>query len=163
MCFIGSVAIFQQHFSPIVRRRWAIFHFHRSSKNSNKVKVSWIHKKDQNFRLTNFIFLNICLNLYLYDGIFIHLYEEIVNIFNSLIIPYNFRRGGIFLDQIKSVRLHPCWIIFFDRADVAGNLGLTEKTVLARWAYRTKATYSGSRQYIRTFFLWILQRECIEY
>jgi hypothetical protein len=69
------LAIFQQHFSPIVWRRWAIFHFHRSSKNSNKVKVSWIHKKDQNFRLTNFIFLNICLNLYLYDGIFIHLYD----------------------------------------------------------------------------------------
>jgi hypothetical protein len=26
--------------------------------------------------------------------------------------------------------------MFFDRADVAGNLGRTKKTVLARWAYR---------------------------
>ena len=123
MCFIGSVAIFQQHFSPIVWRRWAIFHFHRSSKNSNKVKVSWIHKKDQKFSLTNFIFLNICLKLYLYDWIFIHLNEEIVNVFNSVIIskgrPYDFRRGGIFLDQIKSVRLLQRWIICFDRTDVS--------------------------------------------
>jgi hypothetical protein len=41
---------------------------------------------------------------------------------------------------------------FSDRADVAGNLGRTEKTVLTRWTYRKKwanATYSGSRQYIR--------------
>jgi hypothetical protein len=27
-------------------------------------------------------------------------------------------------------------IIFFDRADVAGNIGRTEKTVFARWAYQ---------------------------
>ena len=48
----------------------------------------------------------------MYDGIFIHLNEEIVNVFNSLIIskgrPYDFRRGEICLDQIKSVRLFHC-------------------------------------------------------
>jgi hypothetical protein len=37
------------------------------------------------------------------------------------------------LDQIKSVRLLHRWIIFFDRAYVAGNLGQAEKTVLAKW------------------------------
>jgi hypothetical protein len=44
------------------------------------------------------IFLNICLNLYLYNGIFILLNEEIVNVFNSMIIskwrPVRFSRGG---------------------------------------------------------------------
>ena len=35
----------------IVRQRWVIFHFHRSSKNSNKVKVSRIHKKDQKLQV----------------------------------------------------------------------------------------------------------------
>ena len=52
--------------------------------------------------------LNICLNLYLYDGIFIHLNEEIANVFDSLIISkddHTILGGGIFLDQMKSVGL----------------------------------------------------------
>jgi len=38
-----------------------------------------------------------------------HLNEEIVNFFNSMIIskwqPYELRGGGVYLDQIKSFRL----------------------------------------------------------
>ena len=79
--------------------------------------------------LTGPIFLNICLNLYLYDGIFNHLNDEILSFFNTMIIsewrPCDFRGWGIKLN----ISVFFAVKLFFSTepsADVAGNFFLLD-------------------------------------
>jgi hypothetical protein len=72
--------------------------------------------------------------VYLYDGICIHLNEEIVNFYKSMIIskrrPYDFRGATIVWSNYIFSSSSQVNYFFFDRADVAGNLYQTEMTVL---------------------------------
>ena len=77
------------------------------------------------------MFLNMCLNLFLYGGISIRLNEEIVNFFNSS-DDHTIFVGDFFFIKLNRFVFFAVELFFPDSADVPGNLFLTGRTVLAR-------------------------------